>query len=668
MAMASIKGELESRAGQIVFCCGENLLQLFETHAPTFIVAKSGLLAAYSGNLRRQFDEDRAFANIAFKHGVLPNAKRALSQAYVKPDLAIPRYRYSITATIPGPARFEQQVWWEGARDAKRDYNAISALLRLANGYELIEPKVANVDQCCQRLIRLGDSVPEAWKRAYSSYRTAQARNGVTVTQNKVQLEIKEPEILKEIRDVAEIAGVLLKELGDRFSRQNALTKNAQADPLKVLLNRDSRLITAIHDLARRLPKAANSERLGTLSMDSETLGKIDGALLITGGAGFGKTTFCRWHAITDGERFVRRKTETLPVYVPLHQLAQGPLGTFQDTFLPDPELSGVFGGNSVGEARLRLYLDGLDEIPDQTRQEEILKLVRRELETNRQLDVVITAREHVGGRWLSWMPRVELGELTPAQVRELVAQLLANDSTKIDGFFHQLSLLPALQSLTGVPLLTMLIVAAYQHMGSLPENRVELYRIFVDLMCGGWDMAKGVRRDGEYGSGLKTAILMRLAMTLHFNRSREATAQQFKLVVGDFAPGLAEKWELVLSEILQDGLLVQNGAAFIFRHLSFQEYLCAVDLADPTNARKDQTLGWYLGGDDWWREVLTFYIGISKKPAELLQWLDLGASKSEAKGTQGVKERSALLRNVLAEVFPAFGSALPDKVELGTL
>jgi predicted NACHT family NTPase len=343
-----------------------------------------------------------------------------------------------------------------------------------------------------------------------------------------------------------------------------------------------------------------------------------------------------------------------MPVYVALHQLAQGPLGRFEDVFLPDPEFQAVVNGGGANETLLRLYLDGLDEIPDQRRQQEIIELVRSKLATTPQLSVVITAREHVGGPWLSWLPGVELSELTAAQVRELVGQLLGADSAKIDGFFHQLSLVPTLQSLTGVPLLTMLIVAAYQHMGSLPENRVELYRIFVDLMCGGWDIAKGIRRGAEFGPAPKTAILMRLATILHHNRSREATAQQFKRVVCEFAPGLANRWESVLSDILQDGLLIQNGAAFIFRHLSFQEYLSAVDLADPTNNRKDQTLGWYFQGDDWWREVLTFYIGISKKPGEVSQWLDAGAAKAKRKGSPGV-ERLAQLRRALTDAFPAF-------------
>ena len=652
LAMASVKGELEARSGQIVFCCGEMLLERFELYAAAFIVAKSGLLAAYLSGLRKQFDEDKAFANIAFKHGVLPNAKRALSQAYVRPNLQLSRDLYSVAIPLPQASRFEKHVWWAEVKDADRDFRALSELLKTAAALNLIVQS-PDLERCLTRLHALGPRISDAWKKEYDQYRRTQEQSGIAVAQSKVQIPIENPAVLDELRNVTDLSNKLIGELEASLSRQNALIKGPQVDPYKLLSREDSWILAASHDLARTLPRSIRTEHLGDITIDSESLDRVGRALLITGGAGYGKTTFCRWHAITDGEKFVRRETEILPVYIQLHQLAQGPLGTFQETFLPEPEFGAILAQHKPSDVRLKLYLDGLDEIPDIKRQQEILELVYSELKKNLHLAVVVTAREHVGGAWLSWMPRVKLAELTSEQVGELVIQLLGNDTSKVTGFFEQLAVVPALKSLTGVPLLTMLIVAAYQHMGSLPENRVELYRIFVDLMCGGWDMAKGIRRSGEFGTAAKTSILMRLATTLHYNGNREASMQQVKRVVADFAPGLADRWEAVLSELLQDGLLVQNGAAFLFRHLSFQEYLCAVDLADPTNAKKDQVLGWYLAGDDWWRGVINFYVGISKKPTELLRWLEAGGSKSKQKGASGVEERLRLVRNCVAEVFP---------------
>jgi hypothetical protein len=50
------------------------------------------------------------------------------------------------------------------------------------------------------------------------------------------------------------------------------------------------------------------------------------------------------------------------------------------------------------------------------------------------------------------------------------------------------------------VPLLGTLVIAVFKKMKSLPESKIKLYEIFVELMCGGWDLAKNVRRDTRFG------------------------------------------------------------------------------------------------------------------------------------------------------------------------
>ena len=82
--------------------------------------------------------------------------------------------------------------------------------------------------------------------------------------------------------------------------------------------------------------------------------------------------------------------------------------------------------------------------------------------------------------------------------------------------------------------------------------------------------MAKGVRRGSEFGSNLKVSVLVRLASILHYNRSRDATASQIRTVIQELAPVLSTHWEGFLTDLLQDGLLVQNGSLYTFRHLSF--------------------------------------------------------------------------------------------------
>ena len=78
------------------------------------------------------------------------------------------------------------------------------------------------------------------------------------------------------------------------------------------------------------------------------------------------------------------------------------------------------------------------------------------------------------------------------------------------------------------------------------------------------------------------------------------------------------------------------------------QEFLAALDLSDPSaTRRRDQILNWFLNGDDWWR-VLSFHIGLSKKPDEIARWV-------RKSGKQAAAERVASLLSMLKASFPAF-------------
>jgi predicted NACHT family NTPase len=203
------------------------------------------------------------------------------------------------------------------------------------------------------------------------------------------------------------------------------------------------------------------------------------------------------------------------------------------------------------------------------------------------------------------------------------------------------------------------LVVAVYRNMTTLPEGKPELYRIFVDLLCGGWDMAKGVRRESEFGSALKLRVLMRLASVLHEARTRVGTSSPFKSVVNETAPALADQWEGLLGDMIQDGLIVRNGGTLSFAHLSFQEYLAARDLADPTNKRQDQALRRFLDGDDWWGEVMAFYVAMSKRPRDMEAWLNSveqqAGKRSIRSDEQEIRRRAAVLRTVILDCSPAY-------------
>jgi hypothetical protein len=177
--------------------------------------------------------------------------------------------------------------------------------------------------------------------------------------------------------------------------------------------------------------------------------------------------------------------------------------------------------------------------------------------------------------------------------------------------------------------------------------------------LCGGWDMAKGVRRESEFGSALKLRILMRFASVLHEAKTRVGTSTPLKSVIRETAPALTDQWEAVLSDMIQDGLIARNGGTVSFTHLSFQEYLAARDLADPTSRKQEQSLRRFLEGDDWWSEVMAFYVAMSKRPRDMEAWLgtieQVTLNHPKNADPQEIRRRIELLRKVILDASPAY-------------
>src|SRR5215212_6031 len=104
------------------------------------------------------------------------------------------------------------------------------------------------------------------------------------------------------------------------------------------------------------------SKRAVRLSFPKDILNGWDRHLMIVGAPGYGKTSFCRWHALQDAESYTAGRTNILPVYLQLHRFSTTHLGSFEDTFLQTLSKSALVGSrNKDANTRVRIYLDGLD-------------------------------------------------------------------------------------------------------------------------------------------------------------------------------------------------------------------------------------------------------------------------------------------------------------------
>ncbi len=110
------------------------------------------------------------------------------------------------------------------------------------------------------------------------------------------------------------------------------------------------------------------AQETATYCLGKTLLDDFAQSVLVTGGPGSGKTTFCRWNALKDAEDFNNGATSRVPIYVALHRIPTDSPFSFIDTFLSSFGHSGLVDGGSLQirkDLPIRLYLDGLDEVPN---------------------------------------------------------------------------------------------------------------------------------------------------------------------------------------------------------------------------------------------------------------------------------------------------------------
>jgi hypothetical protein len=366
---------------------------------------------------------------------------------------------------------------------------------------------------------------------------------------------------------------------------------------------------------------------------------------------------------LNDAEKFAAGNSNILPIYIALHQLSRKELGSFSELFLQTIGKTALLGYVNQDDikstqTRIRLYLDGLDEVASPNRRCELIDLVRLNIEGDARYQIILTARDHIYGSWLNWLPRVSLGGFGSNEICEFVDKWLGTNNEEAKEFYLQLQGLPALAELMKTPLLATLIILVFKQTGRLPENKTRLYEIFIELLSGGWDIAKGILRESKFGQRVKLMVLRTLAARLHESRQSLFGDDEIKKAVKEALPtSILMDWEILRDELIEDGVISRSGDSLYFSHLSFQEFLTAKDIIlDPQTIRADYIVEHVLYGENWWREVLMFYIGLTGKPQKTIRWLLFEIHRHAGDSYEKIPETRivSVLRGVV-ESFPEF-------------
>ncbi len=376
--------------------------------------------------------------------------------------------------------------------------------------------------------------------------------------------------------------------------------------------------------------------------------------LVLLGDPGAGKTTFLKYLALrlAGGEGPALGLGQRLPILLPLSAYANALAGKdialdqFIPTYYRDLGIDLPLGpmlGEALAQGGALLLLDGLDEVKDSGERRLVVDRVVDffSLQKQRGNKFILTSRI-VGYREVrpttTDLAEGTLVDFEAEEIKTFISkwtgalERAARGDTPIaaqEAALEEAELLAALERNPGVrrlaanPLLLTILALMKRQGITLPERRVELYQKYVDTLLKGWNLARGLgrpaQRDLDVVETLK--VLAPLALWMHQTSpgvglvKREAMRRELERI---YAERQVARPDQAARQLLADvrehaSLLLERGAGeYGFIHLTFQEYLAALALAQRGQREVKpvvEALSQYIA-DSEWREVVLLTVG----------------------------------------------------------
>lgn len=388
---------------------------------------------------------------------------------------------------------------------------------------------------------------------------------------------------------------------------------------------------------------------------------RVHDGLILLGNPGAGKTTFLKYLAVAlaSGQGEALGLGARLPVLLPLVAYADAlvesetSLEDFLAKYFVDPGLGASLRDiltQAFTHGRVLLLLDGLDEVWDKERrkivEERVLEVYLRHRPAGNKL--VLTSR--TVGYWTVGLKAEGLVEATVAgftaeDIKSFVekwtvaleqgasresAPVLFATARERDELLAAIHSNPGVRGLAANPLL-LTVLALMKLLGmELSVRRVEVYEICFDTLLRHGNLARSLA--GHSGLDLDLVetlkILAPLALWIHRVSSGKGAVNEEELLQWVIAHIHQERRDEAPSEVLRwflqdvrehSGLLHRSRGHWGFIHLSFQEYLAAVALAQRARTGVGELTRFVTEhvGDPAWREVILLavaYLGVVQK------------------------------------------------------
>ncbi len=190
------------------------------------------------------------------------------------------------------------------------------------------------------------------------------------------------------------------------------------------------------------------------------------------------------------------------------------------------------------------------------------------------------------------------------------------------------------IRHLASNPLLLTIVLLVYNSRTRLPEERGRLYDECIDVLLEHIQKARlDEAKEGAFKQtqGLKLEqqrdLLKAMAFYLHERGLREAEVEEIRdNLLAHLFPALgldpSEAGPFLKEVEERSGLIIQRGSGIGFSHLTFQEYLAALELSDHEEPRAmiDYLVERRLRS--WWHEVIRLYAGSIVDAGRLIRGL----------------------------------------------
>jgi hypothetical protein len=657
--VASISGKLKERSGRVKFIGGSRLFDLFKQYWPDYLADEASLIELHLKHIKDLLAEEEPLHALAF-HYSLGSVSSRLASVYVTQGFhrEIRAYKFGpvVTSSLSSTRVLSEKLDKDSILKLRKAYAKCDRALEYLNEWDLCS-STYDANELKVSSHRFFEELLGEWERT-----VPRAQNDSQASLFFRPVRLPAPERLVDLMNNLLVQrDACLSPLVEKLRELNRTVTSSSFEGITALSDHNYLDACYLNECARLAPEGLFSYSNASLNINfpKDILEQWGKALLIVGAPGFGKTSFCKWNALLDAERFTLGESNILPIYVPLNKFSRTQVTSFEETFLMALGHSALITQSDVSvRPRIRLYLDGLDEIASTERRRAVVSLARSGAEEYSDSQVVMTSRDYVSANLLDGVPKVYLSEFSDSDVKDLINKWLGLNTEGNKQFQLQLRSLPTLHHLLRTPLLATLVIMVFKQTGRLPESKSRLYEVFIDLLSGGWDVAKGILRGSKYGQKIKVIILGSLAGKLHMLRRREFNDDDIRNAIESSLLGLnLTDWELLRDELIGDGLIGQSGGTLYFSHLSFQEFLAAkVFMGNPRPTLSQHALDLYLFGDDWWKEVLKFYISLSSNPNVVTMWLTDQLGRVTKRKFEKISVANILeLLGSIVESFPTF-------------